>query len=169
LAKGKRIGGVLGCFDKDLSVRRDLFADAVTICDLETPDPVEVHPEVRGTPRVGTTTVRVSGILDWLGGFAEGGHTFYAHHHDNIVADVALYEPYERAAFLRRLPWFRTRPADEGGSNLLGVEGPDRSWLLVLENDNQGRFWGGFFGPASACDSLRACLKQCDPPGQPDR
>src|SRR5947208_15917013 len=101
------MSGVLGCFDKNLEVRRGLFADAVTICDLETSEPAEVSPDERESLRCGPATVRVSGVLDWLDGFAEGSHTFYAHRHDNIVAEVALHEPYRRSAFLRRLPWFR--------------------------------------------------------------
>jgi hypothetical protein len=152
---------LLGRFDKNLDVRRGSFADAVTICDLETPDAAEVIPDDRGTLRCGLVTVSVSGVLDWLGGSAGGGHTFYVHHHDNVVAEVAVHERYERAAFLRRLPWFRTRPADEGGSDVLGVAG--RGWLLVLVNDNQGRFRFEFFGPAESCDGLREYLRQHDP------
>jgi hypothetical protein len=170
LAKRKRadsaVGGVLGYFDKDLAVRRRLFVDAVTICDLETSGPAEVSPADRGALRCGQATVCLSGVLDWLEGFAARCSTFYAHHHDNIVAEVVLFEPYRRETFLRCLPWFRTHPADEGGANLLGIVG--RGWLLLLVNDNQGRFRFEFFGPAESCDTLREQLGQHDPIRQPD-
>lgn len=161
------MSGVLRYFDKGLAVRRGLFADAVTICDLETPGPAAVSPADREVLRCGQAAVCLSGTLNWVEGLAARCSTFYAHHHDNIVAEVVLYEPYGRESFLRCLPWFRTRPADEGGTNLLGVVG--RGWLLLLENDNQGRFRVEFFGPTESCNALRKHLEQHDPIRRPHR
>jgi hypothetical protein len=158
-ATSPRVGDVLGCFDADLCVRRHLFEDAVTICDIETGEPPKI-------PRGRSTTLQFDGeafelscVLDWLTPLADQrGCTYYLHHHDNIVIDIALVEPYKRVAFCRCLRLFRTRPAEQGGSNLLGVVGLRRAWILILENDNQGRFRIDFFGPADKCRGLRAHL-----------
>ncbi|MDB5389562.1 MAG: hypothetical protein JWM11_5208 [Planctomycetaceae bacterium] len=160
-APASRTPDVLGCFDAGLRIRRNLFDDAVAVCNI----PVECSPVVPvghpATLRFGERVVDLAAVLGWL---AEcGGWTFYLHHHDNIVAELARIEPYERAAFCRGLQLFRTRPASEGGSNLLGVVGPSRAWVLVLENDNQGGFRIDFFGPAAACRDLRLKLGQQRP------
>jgi hypothetical protein len=153
-------GRVLGCFDKDLNVRHRLFEDAVMICDLQAPASLEVASDDEGVLRFGPATVEVSAVIAWLGSlFAAGGYTYYVHHHDNIVAEVALVCPYEQAAFIRCLRLFRTRPANEGGSNLLGVVDPGHRWVLVLDNDNQGGFRFEFCGPTDACSSLRSHLR----------
>src|SRR5262245_20518627 len=152
---------VLGCFDADLRVRRHLFEDAVNICDMETAGPPEIPGDRAATLLFDGGAFEVSCVLDWLTPFAEQrGCTCYLHHHDNIVVEVALVEPYQRAAFCRRLRLFRTRPAAEGGSNLLGVVDLDRAWILVLENDNQGIFRIDFFGSAARCRSLRSHLNR---------
>ncbi|WP_029629922.1 hypothetical protein [Zavarzinella formosa] len=153
-------GPVLGCFDGQLRIRRDLFDEAVTICDIEAPETPVVRPGDAEALQLGDATVELSGLLGWLTPFADqSGHTYYIHHHDNIVAEVALFDPYERVVFGRRLRLFRASPADEGGSNLLGVADQGRAWVLVIENDNQGRFRIEFLGPAEMCQSLRSHLK----------
>jgi hypothetical protein len=170
LAKRERSGGVLSCFDKDLSLRRHLFDDAVVICDLQAPAPVEVDSDDAGALRVGAATFNVASILDWLGRLpGKHAHTYYVHHHDNIVVEVALFDPYERAAFLRCLHLFRTNPAAEGGSNLLGVVDRGQVWIVVLNNDNQGRFRFEFLGPTDVCNSLRSHLQLHRPLHRPDR
>lgn len=98
-------------------------------------------------------------FIDWLTPIAERrGRTFRIHHHDNLAAEIVSFEPYERRTFRRCLHWFRTRPAAEGGSNLAGVIGPSRAWLLVLKNDNQGGLRAEFLGPAEMCAILRSHL-----------
>lgn len=158
---------MLRCFDADLGVRSDLFDDAVSVCDVAVQDP-PVVPAGRPTAlRFGSYEIDLSEVFNWLAPLAErGGWTYYLHHHDNIVVELARFEPYVRAAFRRCLRLFRTSPATEGGTNLLGVVGPRRAWVLVIENDNQGGFRVGFFGTAEVCQSLRSCLAQQRPPNQ---
>lgn len=159
-ASTSRAGRVLGCFDKELCIRRDLFEDAVTICDIKTEAPPQVPTGRATTLRFGAEDFEMAWVLDWLTPLAtESGRTYYIHHHDNIVVEVALFEPYERAAFRRRLRLFRTRPAAEGGSNLLGVIDAGGTWVLVLANDNQGKFRIAFLGPAKMCRGLRLCRR----------
>ena len=150
---------VLGFFDRSLEVRRQLFEDEVGVCDIVAGGPPDISPDRPTTLTFGDEAADLSSLLAWLTKLAgRDAWTFYVHHHDNIVVDLALLEPYRQAGFCRRLRLFRTNPADEGGTNLLGVSAPDRAWVLVLNNDNQGKFRIDFFGPAPLCHSLRSHL-----------
>ncbi|MBA4190584.1 MAG: hypothetical protein C0467_21565 [Planctomycetaceae bacterium] len=156
-----RTQDILGCFDANLNIRRRPFDDAVSVCDRAADGPPIVPAGRTAVLRFGEHAVDLSGVLDWIAPLAErGGWTYYLHHHDNIVVELARIEPFERLAFHRSLCLFRDRPADEGGANLLGVVGARRAWVLVIENDNQGGFRTDFFGPADACRDLRSCLAQ---------
>ena len=159
-----RTPDALGCFDAGLGIRRHLFDDAVSVCNIAVECPPVVPVGRPATLRFGERVVDLAAVLGWLAPLAEcGGWTFYIHHHDNIVVELARIEPYEWAAFCRCLRLFRTRPASEGGSNVLGVVGPGRAWVLVLEHDNQGGFRIDFFGSAAACHDLRSTLGQQRP------
>lgn len=154
-----RTPDVLSCFDADLVIRRDLFEDTVSICNIAAEGPPDVPSGRPATLQFGDQAVDLSVVLGWLGPLtARGGWTYYVHHHDNIVIDLARIEPYEEAAFCRSRRLFRTHPADEGGTNLLGVVGPGRTWVLVCENDNQGGFRIDFYGPTVVCHDLRSRL-----------
>jgi hypothetical protein len=163
---------VLRCFDADLNIRRHLYDDTVSVCAIAVEGLPVVPTGHPSTVRFGDHAVDLSGVIDWLTPFAErGGWTYYLHHHDNIVVELARIEPYERAVFRRCLRLFHTHPAAEGGANLLGVVGPSRAWVLVVENDNQGGFRIDFFGPADACRGLRSFLGQqshAEPADAPD-
>mgnify|MGYP005861837239 CR=1 FL=1 len=152
---------VLNCFDADLRIRRHQFADAVCVCDVAVQGPPVIPDETPASLLFGDHVVDLSVVLDWLPTLAEGdGWAYYVHHHDNLVVELARIEPYDQTAFRRSLRLFRTRPASEGGANLLGVVDSRRAWVLVIENDNQGGFRVGFFGPTEVCQSLRSCLGQ---------
>ncbi len=154
-----RMPDVLGCFDTDLRIRHHLFDDAVSICDIAVESPPVIPSGHPTALHFGGHSVDLSALFDWIIPLAEcGGWTYYLHHHDNIVVELARFEPYDRAAFSRCLRLFRTRPAAEGGTNLLGVVGPGRAWVLVLDHDNQGGFRIDFFGHADTCRDLRSCL-----------
>ena len=158
-APAPRAWDALGFLDDELGVRRDRFEDAVAVGDVAADEPPDAPPGRAAVLRFGDRELDLSGVLDWLAPLAgAGAWTFYLHHHDNLVVELARFEPYRRAAFRRCLRLFRTRPAAEGGSNLLGVAGPGGAWALVLDSDNQGHFRADFFGPADACRDLRSYL-----------
>lgn len=157
----KRVAKWLGgCFDNNLQLRRRLFEETVEVCNTAVDDPPEFVLTRPAALRFGDRVMDLSGFLDWLAPIAgQDGWTYYFHHHDNIVVELALLEPYERETFCRRLNHFRTHEAAEGGSNILGVIAPGRAWLLAVENDNQGTFRIDFLGPTKVCESLRSHLR----------
>src|SRR5262245_23634807 len=109
---GSRTPDVLGCFDAGLGVRRHLFDDAISVCDIAVECPPVVPAGHPTTLRFGNHAVDLAGVLGWLAPLAEGGGwTFYLHHHDNVVVELDRIEPYDRAVFRRWLRLFGTRPA----------------------------------------------------------
>jgi hypothetical protein len=108
------------CFDDELSIEAGRFDTTTTLFELtdESSDlSIEGH-EIWLAPHhidietyLSPFTERTSAKL----------YTFYWHLHDNVVRVLALLEAFDEQTFLKRPKLFKTQPAVEGGTNVLGV------------------------------------------------
>lgn len=125
------------CFDNELRINASCFDTTTTLLELtdESHDIViqddaicvgrhEIHVETW----LVQVTRQTSGEL----------FTFYYHLHDNIVRVLTLLEAFDERTLLKRLKLFSTHPADEGGTNVLGVCDAACLNLLSIHWDQAG-------------------------------
>lgn len=149
----------LSCFDRELCIKRDQFEDVLTIAKSST-DEFQIEPsDVPLTLKFGSLYLEFSAIVEWVDSVTDThSYTYYLHLHDNIIEELALFDLFNKAAFEKYLQLFHSNPADEGGSNVLGVVDLNCNWIFVIEVDNQGGFLVEFFGTSELCSNLRSRL-----------